>query len=90
MAILFETIIGILAGVLAGIRKGKFIDNLVLVSTLFVISIPIFVIGATLQYFLGVKLGLFPVTVLARGDLLRAAAARLRARLAPRSPTSPA
>ncbi len=49
--------------VLAGIRKGKFIDNLVLVSTLFVISIPIFVIGGTLQYYLGVKLGLFPVTV---------------------------
>ena len=63
MAILFETIIGIIAGVLAGIRKGKFIDNLVLVSTLFVISVPVFVIGATLQYYLGVKLGLFPVTV---------------------------
>ena len=58
-----ETVIGILAGVLAGIRKGKFIDNLVLVSTLFVISIPIFVIGATLQMFLGVRMGLFPVTV---------------------------
>ena len=63
MAVLWETLIGILAGVLAGIRKGKFIDNLVLVSTLFVISIPIFVIGATLQMFLGVRMGLFPVTV---------------------------
>ncbi|MFC8503916.1 ABC transporter permease [Pedococcus sp. NPDC057267] len=63
MAILFEAIIGVLAGVLAGIRKGKFIDNLVLVSTLFVISVPVFVIGATLQYYLGVKAGLFPVTV---------------------------
>ena len=45
MAILFETIIGILAGVLTGIKKGGFLDNLVLVSTLVVISIPIFVIG---------------------------------------------
>ena len=63
MAILFETVIGIFAGVLAGIRKGRFIDSLVLVSTLFVIAVPIFVIGATLQYYLGVKLGLFPVTV---------------------------
>jgi oligopeptide transport system permease protein len=62
MAILFEAIIGVVAGVLAGIRKGKFIDNLVLVSTLFVISVPIFVIGATLQYYMGVKWGLFPVT----------------------------
>jgi oligopeptide transport system permease protein len=63
MAVAWETLIGIFAGVLAGIRKGKFIDNLVLVSTLFVISIPVFVIGATLQMFLGVRMGLFPVTV---------------------------
>jgi oligopeptide transport system permease protein len=63
MAIAVEIIIGITAGILAGIRKGRFIDNLVLVSTLVVISIPIFVIGAVLQYFLGVRAGLFPVTV---------------------------
>ncbi|WP_299441040.1 ABC transporter permease [uncultured Phycicoccus sp.] len=63
MAILIETIIGIIAGVLTGIRKGGFLDNLVLVSTLVVISIPIFVIGGLAQYFLGVKWGLFPVTV---------------------------
>ncbi|HEV7147623.1 MAG TPA: ABC transporter permease [Pedococcus sp.] len=63
MAVIFEAVIGILAGVLAGIRKGKFIDNLVLVSTLFVIAIPVFVIGETMQYYLGVKWSLFPVTV---------------------------
>jgi len=63
MAVVFEVIIGISAGILAGVRKGRFIDNLVLVSTLVVISIPIFVIGALAQYFLGVRLGLFPVTV---------------------------
>jgi oligopeptide transport system permease protein len=63
MAIAFETVIGIVAGVLAGVRKGRFIDNLVLVSTLFVISVPIFVIGASLQYYLGVKWSIFPVTV---------------------------
>ena len=63
MAILFESILGILAGVLTGIKKGGFLDNLVLVSTLVVISIPVFVIGGLSQYFLGVKLGLFPVTV---------------------------
>lgn len=63
MAVLFEAVLGVIAGVLAGIRKGRFIDNLVLVSTLAVISIPVFVIGATGQYFLGVKAGLFPVTV---------------------------
>jgi oligopeptide transport system permease protein len=63
MAIVFESVIGILAGVLTGIKRGGFLDNLVLVSTLVVISIPVFVIGGLAQYFLGVKLGLFPVTV---------------------------
>ena len=63
MAVAFEVVIGITAGILAGVRKGRFVDNLVLVSTLVVISIPVFVIGALAQYFLGVRLGLFPVTV---------------------------
>ncbi|MFN8097325.1 MAG: ABC transporter permease [Dermatophilaceae bacterium] len=63
IAMLFEAVIGVLAGVLAGIRKGKFIDNLVLVSTLVVISIPTFVIGSVSQTIFGVKLHWFPVTV---------------------------
>ena len=63
MAIAFEAIIGIFVGVLTGIRRGGFLDNLVLISTLVVISIPVFVIGGVSQYFLGVKLGWFPVTV---------------------------
>jgi oligopeptide transport system permease protein len=63
IAIIFETVLGILAGVLAGIRKGRFIDNLVLLTTLVVISIPLFVIGSVAQTVLGLKLGLFPVTV---------------------------
>ncbi|WP_409483199.1 ABC transporter permease [Arsenicicoccus dermatophilus] len=62
IAIVFEILIGLTAGVLAGIRKGRFIDQLVMVSTLVAISIPSFVIGSTLQYFLGVKLKWFPVT----------------------------
>lgn len=62
IALAFEIVLGITAGVLAGIRRGKFIDNLVLVSTLFVISIPIFVIGGVLQLVLGIRLELFPVT----------------------------
>jgi oligopeptide transport system permease protein len=62
MALVIETVIGIAAGVLAGIRRGKFIDNLVTVSTLFLISIPIFVIGSVAQLVFGVRLGWFPVT----------------------------
>ena len=62
MALIIESVIGITAGVLAGIRRGKFIDNLVTVSTLFLISIPIFVIGTVSQLIFGVRLGWFPVT----------------------------
>ncbi|WP_338750692.1 ABC transporter permease [Janibacter alittae] len=63
MALVIEGVIGILAGVLAGLRKGGFIDNLVLVSTLFVISVPIFVTGFTLQYILGLKFEIVPPLV---------------------------
>ena len=40
MALVIEAVIGISAGVLAGLRRGGFLDNLVLVSTLVVISLP--------------------------------------------------
>jgi oligopeptide transport system permease protein len=69
VAIVFEILIGITAGVLAGLRRGGFADTLVLVSTLLVISIPVFVIGYLLQLLLGVKLELFPVTVSAGAPL---------------------
>jgi len=62
IAIIFEVVIGIAAGVLAGIRRGGFFDNLVLVSTLVIIATPVFVIGSVLQLVLGVKFPLFPVT----------------------------
>lgn len=62
MAVVIETLIGISAGVLAGIRRGKFIDSLVTVSTLLLISIPIFVIGGFAQLIFGIRLGWFPVT----------------------------
>jgi oligopeptide transport system permease protein len=62
-ALLIEIVIGIGAGVLAGLRRGGILDNLVLVSTLIVISLPIFVIGFLAQYGLAIKAGLFKATV---------------------------
>lgn len=62
IAVAFELVIGILAGVLTGLRRGGFLDNVVLISTLIVISIPIFVIGSLAQLVLGIKLGWFPIT----------------------------
>lgn len=65
----FEVVLGIIAGILAGVRKGGFVDNLVLVSTLVVIAIPIFVLGFLAQLLLGVKFGWFPVSGVQRGLL---------------------
>jgi oligopeptide transport system permease protein len=63
----FEVVLGIVAGILAGVRKGGFVDNLVLVSTLVVIAIPIFVLGFLAQLLLGVKFGWFPVSGVQQG-----------------------
>ncbi len=63
----FEVVLGIVAGILAGVRKGGFVDNLVLVSTLVVIAIPIFVLGFLAQLVAGVRLGWFPVSGVQRG-----------------------
>lgn len=62
LAVLVEVVIGVVAGVIAGVRPGGFIDNLVLVSSLFVMSIPVFVAGLLAQTVLGVQLDWFPVT----------------------------
>lgn len=67
MAFAFEIVIGIIAGVLAGLRNGGFLDYLVKVSTLAVISIPIFVLGFVAQLAFGVRLGWFPVAGIRQG-----------------------
>jgi peptide/nickel transport system permease protein/oligopeptide transport system permease protein len=59
LAILMEAIVGVTAGVLAGLRKERFIDNLVRVSTVLLISVPIFVLGVLLQIGAGLKVGLW-------------------------------
>lgn len=57
IAIIFEAIVGIAAGVLAGLRGGSFWDYLVKISTVFVISVPIFVLGIVVREYVGVKFG---------------------------------
>jgi peptide/nickel transport system permease protein/oligopeptide transport system permease protein len=61
-AFAIEIVIGIVAGVLAGLFRGSVLDNLVRVSTVVVISVPVFVLGFTLQILLGVKWKVFPVS----------------------------
>ena len=62
IAIVFESLIGIGGGLLAGLRRRSFWDSLVFVTTLLIISIPSFVLGSVAQMVFGVRLGWFPVT----------------------------
>lgn len=56
LAVLFELVLGVVAGVVAGIRRTGFLDSLILVSTLSLISIPTFVLGSVSQSLFGVQL----------------------------------
>ena len=67
VAVVFEAVIGIIAGVLAGIRRNGFFDNLVLVATTLIVSIPILVLGFLAQYIFGLKLGWFPIAGINEG-----------------------
>lgn len=69
VALVIEAVIGLVAGVLTGLRSGSFLDNLVLVSTLFLIAIPVFVTGFVLQITLGLRWGIIDPTVSAAANL---------------------
>jgi oligopeptide transport system permease protein len=59
----FEILIGLTAGILTGLRRNGFLDNLVLVSTLFLLALPTFVTGFVLKWLFGFQLGWVPPTV---------------------------
>jgi ABC-type dipeptide/oligopeptide/nickel transport system permease component len=67
VAVLFEAVLGITAGILAALRRNSFFDNLVLVSTTVLVSIPVFVLGFLAQYVFGFKLRWFPIAGVADG-----------------------
>ncbi|WIK64103.1 ABC transporter permease [Gleimia hominis] len=63
MALIFEAVLGIGFGLVAGLRRGGLFDSTVLVVSLLVISVPTFVIGFVLQFVVGVQWKLLPATV---------------------------
>jgi oligopeptide transport system permease protein len=63
IALVVQIIIGVTAGVLTGLRGKGFLDNAVLISTLFLISLPVFVTGSILQIVLGNEWGIIDPTV---------------------------
>ncbi len=60
-AFVFSTIFGILAGVLAAIRRGSWIDTVVTSLANIGVTIPVFWLGLLLMYFFGFKLNLLPI-----------------------------
>ncbi len=63
VALAVEAVIGLLGGLVAGLRGRGVVDSVVLVSTLFLISLPVFVTGLVLKQLLGVELGLIRTSV---------------------------
>ncbi|MEU6131326.1 ABC transporter permease [Saccharopolyspora sp. NPDC047091] len=63
VALVIEAVIGVLAGIVTGLRGKGFLDSLVLVSTLFLISLPVFVTGFVLKVWLGTELDLIKTSV---------------------------
>ncbi len=55
IALVFETILGMMAG----LRKDKFIDNFVRVTTVLLIAFPVFVFGSLVLLIFGLKFGLY-------------------------------
>jgi len=63
VALLIEGVIGIAAGIMTGLRRNGYLDNLVLVSTLVLIALPVFVLAFIVQQVFHYWLGLVPATV---------------------------
>lgn len=59
----FEIVIGVAAGVLTGLRRNGFLDNLVLVTSLFLLALPVFVTGFVMKLLFGFQLGWITPTV---------------------------
>lgn len=57
LAIIIEVVLGVIAGVWAGLRRNKFSDYLVKVSTVAIIATPIFILGLVTQWQVGVAVG---------------------------------
>lgn len=63
LAMLFQSIAGILVGLVSGLRKGKLFDGSALAVSLVLISLPIFVVAFVCQYVFGIQLGWARTTV---------------------------
>ena len=60
-AVIFGLVIGLVLGIVAALRHNTFWDTIAVVLAVLGVSVPSFVLGPIMQYWLGLKLGLFPI-----------------------------
>ncbi len=63
VAILFAVALGVFLGVIAALHHNKWPDYTAMVVAVLGISMPSFILATLLQYFLAIKMGLFPVAL---------------------------
>lgn len=64
---MFELVLGVGLGVLAGLNRGRALDTLVLAGTTLVIAVPVFVVGYTAQLIVGLEWGVLPTAGIDEG-----------------------
>jgi oligopeptide transport system permease protein len=60
-AVIFGLVVGLVLGIVAALRHNTIWDTLAVVLAVVGVSAPTFVLGPILQYWLGLKLGIFPI-----------------------------
>lgn len=60
-------VVGVLLGLIAGLKKGSAVDRSVLLGTIIAGSIPVFVLGVSAQLIFGMQLGWFPIAGTSEG-----------------------
>jgi len=60
-AVLFGLVVGLVLGIVAALRHNTLWDTVTVVLAVVGVSVPTFVLGPIVQYWLGLKLGLFPI-----------------------------
>lgn len=69
-AMIFSVPLGILFGIYAALKKNKWQDQVISVVIMLFISVPNYIYAFVVQYFLGFKLGLFPLVMKSGTDWL--------------------
>jgi len=62
LALIVGAILGVIAGLLAAIRRGKWVDKIITPLTYVGITIPVFFLAILMIYLFGLRLGLLPIS----------------------------